>query len=59
MGLIYERSPLGEIKEEKKKKKGGEGGAMGPRAHESGATPTMAGAPLAYGISPILLMEGS
>ena len=41
MGLIYEISPLGEIKEkkERKKEKGERGGAMGPRTHEGGALP--------------------
>ena len=57
MGLSGEKGPLGEIKREKEKERGG--GAMGPRAHEGGATPPpLAGAiPLQRDFSPTLLGE--
>ena len=58
MGLIYERSPLGEIKEEKEKGKKGEWGRPGPWAHEGCAPSPLAGhLPLAKGFSPTLLGE--
>jgi hypothetical protein len=45
MGLSGEKGPLGENKREKEKEKKGKegGGAMGPRAHEGGATSTPLG----------------
>jgi hypothetical protein len=51
MGLLCERSPLGEIKGKKKKKKKGErgGGAMGPRAHEAPPSPLWPATPLGKG----------
>ena len=47
MGLLCERSPLGEIKEkEKEKKKGERGGAMGPRPMRGAPSPPLGRPPL-------------
>ena len=53
MGLIYERGPLGEIKEKGKEKKREREGRHGPWAHEGCAPPPLADhLPLARGLVP-------